>query len=683
MQNAVAASKDIEYTSAMEREREEFLEKQNDSRRWRTNDLDSAVEDTHPKSRVLLEAASQRQNSVYEDEILHSKDNAVENLFSSLVERQNDVKTLLGSINANSSKGLRDIEVMAALYDFSVAVAHGGDAAAQEVVEQFKIQTAEAASTKDFFTDETYLFKKKFQVFAEGCQSGSLSKNENWHPFEITDGMHAVISGDGDRVYVITQEELEEIKEEIEQFDSLSTEDAGIAQDMNEEDEFYIYERILERGLMVEEIRSDLVKKDPEIMHDYVTALSSDVRGVIEKDFGVDFKDLSIREQMCFVSFLKDVSVQDAETIKEFVSAYGKLGVQAFLSLDELGPQHGWALAGGAMTLKGTRYQQVVEKVFKKFLEMDTMSLQATEYLSSNFNSQDSEAVTKIMLDLRKRAADLLAEMLSGTLDETHIDQTIAQSKADNALFLSSFRTLKERGELNIEEVQDTSFESVSAPHISSADADEMRAILKENWKSEGKTFQEEVTKSLEDAFSSEKSTFYILRHRGQVVGFNRFDDHSDTEDPKVYFGSFNTDPSFGNGKLGEVLYEESLKEQRKKGVPIEAHCNPLSPITQKYIESGFVATAIENYAGVSSFTIVSDERVLSALVTKEWGTEKVIRESLAQDNDNVKVYSVKNTTEIPFEIVNDGFVLSRYFKLENRIYAVFEMPPSAENGAA
>ena len=645
----------------------------------------------------LFDIASFRKKTLHEDEIDEVKEIAFLEIYENVSLHSATVLELFNAIRHTEFQGLQDLEIIEEVYrkartDFiELSHKHGtteeenriGEIAAG-TLNQF-VEVAQATMESEGIESSTnYLLFKRIESFAYRVGVTETAEHEmGYIPFEITRGILATFSEDGDRLYVVNDkkwsrhfiERLSHVgKPEFYEQGIYSARHTAvdIPQDITD-----LHCEVMDAGTPIESVLDTTTNISPELLHEYLKTLRTDVRVIIEEDFSVTLSDLSIREQIALISFLKGVPVKDAKEVQKFTSKYGVLGIQAFLTLEQLGPDYGWEIVNRAMAASITGRENTVKKIFTEVVEMEKMSLDAEKYLSKNFGSKETQAIHQVINDIRIRSADLLKTLLAKSLetpeDERLLAENIEKGSQNNVLFISAFKTLKLRGELRLDEIRDTSFESLTSATLTEEDKERMLKILKQSWKAQGTEFVDSVSESLESALRSTGTRFYVLRHKGVIVGFNRFDDKSFEKEPHLYFGSFNTDASYGNGKLGEVLYEESLAAEVSKNIPIRANCNPLSPITQKYIESGFVATSLEDYAGVPSFSITLDTEKNQSFKSKTWTTEQVVRAVLHQNTENVLAFSVSRTEEIPFEKVNKGYVLTRYFKQGSRFYVVFE----------
>jgi hypothetical protein len=194
-----------------------------------------------------------------------------------------------------------------------------------------------------------------------------------------------------------------------------------------------------------------------------------------------------------------------------------------------------------------------------------------------------------------------------------------------------------------------------------------------ENYKSiEDQEFKTEVRASLENAFSNPNTVFNILRDKGRIISFNRFDTLRDFEGREVtYFGSFNADTTYSG--VGSVMLEKTLKERLGDKRPMMAHCDPKQPISKKYIESGFIATGFYTIAGKPSFEIWRTEDTRSRFASKN-ETQKKLLQSIEMGNP---VYDIrKQNKQETYPELNDGKILTRYFIHNDEMYLVFEDVP-------
>lgn len=408
-----------------------------------------------------------------------------------------------------------------------------------------------------------------------------------------------------------------------------------------------------------------------ELLDDYLYLISSEVRTEVENEFNIKLTDLSLREQYYFLTFLSQKSIDDSERIAEFCGVYGTSGLRTFLSLEH-DQVNGDAVVDGLLKLDHNTGQSVVEK----YVAIMNASERATEMVKAKPSLSE-----EVEHNTRERAAKFLVRFAEGVDDDLGtLKEKLSKVEADTELLVATTRTLFQQGEA-IDLVEGVRVSTQSSAELAEdpRDIKRIESLLIRTYKDKTKEFQDSVIESFRNATSTHESKFYVLRYKEEIAALLRFDQHQAGE---KYFGSFVSDPAFENGKVGEALMINAMSTEARDSI-ILAHCNPLSSITQKYIETGFVATKLEDYAGVPSFSIRLDAKANTQSETKSWKPERIVQAALSQNNPNIQAFSVKRSEEIPFNLVNQGFSLTRYLKQGERLYAVFERLSSEEKGSA
>ncbi len=408
-----------------------------------------------------------------------------------------------------------------------------------------------------------------------------------------------------------------------------------------------------------------------------------DLRMEIEKRFNLDFSRIPLRSQLHLFEFLADrdrspairfktLSTQWDEDASDFAAAFlagseGSEGNDLVLAVAEQLPLH------------------ISAQIFKNYANIARNIDSTRDELQRIFNVNPDDALLRDTIQALITRSNTLMKQVLQDPKSSQVLARLERASAESELFTAAFRTLKESRNIQFEEVKDISFsvEQGTEFGMDKAAIEKAKKLFEEAYSQESEKFKDAVLSEFSSALQNPNSHFYVLRYLNEPASLLRFDEiySENGELTKLYFGSFVSDAALGNGKLGEALFEEALKREKARNVPIEANSNPLSPISQKYIESGFVATKLGDYADVPSFSIIWDTDLNSRSMTKKWSSEQIISAALAQDTENIKVYGVSNPNEIPFNLVNEGFVLTRYLKQGNRVYAVFEKVPQASEG--
>jgi hypothetical protein len=167
-----------------------------------------------------------------------------------------------------------------------------------------------------------------------------------------------------------------------------------------------------------------------------------------------------------------------------------------------------------------------------------------------------------------------------------------------------------------------------------------------------------------------------MLHHQEALVAGIRVEDQYDEAGNLTgrYLGSLVSDPHYSGGKIGEALFEKII-ENEGKAVVLALHCDPSNAISQKYIEMGFVAKSVELYPG--DVPILYTEKSPSRhFQSQHWSKEEVIRASIMNHSPEIQIITTPQGTPPDFSLLNQGFVLTRYFTQGGNCYAVFEQEP-------
>ena len=429
----------------------------------------------------------------------------------------------------------------------------------------------------------------------------------------------------------------------------------------------------------------------------YTAFSTARMRVFFEAYFDFSFADIPLHAQTQFLRYVWDKSKQDVDNARDFIrkGETSKTKTDRFISFLSL--EHELQLGDKIVSFGNSVPNEIADALFEKYANIIETAEATQQFLRKEFNQDDgnSESIKLVAYAISHRATDLLTQYVMQTQDDySRIPQELERIETDALAFSSAFKILKNRGELRLEDIKGVSLETESGNDFANHknDVEKVRQLINTAYHSESNTFRATIVNSFERALTNPDTRFYALRRYGTLIASLRFDKIRNTNGnvTSKYFGSFVSDPTYGNGRLGEAVFEKAIEAEARDNLPIEARCNPLTPITQKYIEAGFTAYALNDFSGVPSLEIIFDATQNKNSKTKHWSIDRVIRETLTQNNDTVQTFSATLPKDIPFSLVNNGYMLTRYLKQDNRYYAVFERFPepassseSGENGVA
>lgn len=310
-------------------------------------------------------------------------------------------------------------------------------------------------------------------------------------------------------------------------------------------------------------------------------------RTQIEERTGCSFVDLSLREQLALGTWLLRTDETHGDRTLAIIRRFGADAARTFLAC-EGSLRHGELILAFAETAP----EEVARQVFHRFaeiadkLDLTAQSLTQVLYRNNEGKTIDAELVRKELI--RRGATVLLAatdELKRDPTGHTVLD-SLAKYQADTTLFASLFSSaVKQRREqITLEDVRDLSIEYTPLSDLTDADRSDVRALTDGQW---AKKPSEELFPAKEDAY-----TFFLLRYRGRVAGFARFETLSSE---KKHVNFFCMDERLRGSGIGEQLLQEMLERLSKTG-PILGEADPGAPVAGMYIERfGFVCTHIEH----------------------------------------------------------------------------------------
>lgn len=433
-----------------------------------------------------------------------------------------------------------------------------------------------------------------------------------------------------------------------------------------------------------------------ELAQLYESFTSLRMRNFFEDFFGFSLTNIPFRAQLQFIDYVHDKSRDDIEVIRSFINQAETPLAKAhrftvFLALENSLPPE--TLYRVSQTLP----VPIADKVFEKYAEIVSAE-NSIEKLLSHKDGQNKSVSKKSTKDISKKLLQQGCELLIEMAETKNLDEPTLLAKLEGLqvnieLLRTAFKTMKENGEdVSFEDFQDLDWQTALFPEqISEQSKWQMKKIYMENYPSPAYTpeFRTTLLSGLDARFQNPDCRFYLLRHKdGRIIGFNAF--HNTGVDKEghehVYFGAFNVSKEFSQSKLGETILDTTLKVEGNNKIT-DAHCDSRSPISDKYLRSGFVATEFESISGSPSFSITRDADLNKVLLTKRTAKTMTIDvlKRLSKEGsprEYIQVVKLQNNT-FPTEYFKQGFVLSQYrFGKDGTRYAVFEKPQSRKIGS-
>ncbi len=377
---------------------------------------------------------------------------------------------------------------------------------------------------------------------------------------------------------------------------------------------------------------------DPVVMH---CLLSYGLRQKLAHDHSFWLPKLTLAEQYRLIAGL---SKHTSEEVKDFSTKLllnfyqndKKAALKALLITNDAeifeglfqlvrnSPEMIWEedpWAGGSYAYQVNPQSEKARILLGHFLKLMKTTESVNDFVSSQLLDKVGNAkslITHIQAEIKHQAASFLKQHLPSAIQNwDYLDVVNEKYQEFNevaSLLVGTLRAAQAAGEV----IRPGDVKSLEPKIVSSTEIrnnpvliDWMRKIYRGNYPvgpyEQGKypqRFVDDLIEGFDDSLSnpdirtdahSPSTHWNLLYFEGKPVAFNRFNRHYDKEGNLQYkhFGAFNIDPAYAHAKIGEAFMEQTLAQEKfTGGARIFAECDPRSPITQKYIEHGFVAFA-------------------------------------------------------------------------------------------
>lgn len=417
----------------------------------------------------------------------------------------------------------------------------------------------------------------------------------------------------------------------------------------------------------------------------------SSTRVVLEERLGFPLVQLSLREQLRFGEWLLSTNEAQGSATLDLVARFGPNAARTFLAL-ESDTAHGERILAFARQAK----PEVAARVFEAFARIaDKIDLSAQELAQHLYQKDKTQPLDaeRVRQELIKRGSRILfdtekalTEDPSGTgiLDELH------RYEADTVLFTSLFSSAFKGKETSFEALRDLETQTCELADLSLDDRARMKQLLDQEWSK----------KPLEFLFPETGTfRFFVLRRRGKIEAFMRFEDQSDASRHANFLC---VDHSLRGSGVGENVLREAIA-RAGRNVTLHAEFDAAIPAGSMYIERfGFIGTGIEEEDRDGSLVewvrIMRSDSLLKQLPSRSATPEQLRHWANTEAPSPFILTTLKgpaNTMELGMlaalkqaKTKHPNYVLSRYLlePLENgqeRRILVFDLPTPAASPSA
>lgn len=248
-------------------------------------------------------------------------------------------------------------------------------------------------------------------------------------------------------------------------------------------------------------------------------------------------------------------------------------------------------------------------------------------------------------------------------------------------IFTSAFKALFENGaHISLEDIKEAALETYTGAQLSSDDYSSAYAIYKNNQESNSPENQRILLEKFEKKAKNPNARFHLFKWGSDLQAFVVFENLSDRGS---YMSAFNVKKEVRGYKIGEAMLTQVINGEATHHV-LEADVVATNPIIPKYLETGWVATRYWDDHGDMILDITRDDTEREQCLGKQLSAENIVSGHVPT---NVIIETASEQKDLPFELCNQGYVLTRMFfdREKSQYYGVFEpaSPAHIESGTS
>lgn len=369
-------------------------------------------------------------------------------------------------------------------------------------------------------------------------------------------------------------------------------------------------------------VRKDLSQEELDgLRRNYQEMLSLPFRNEMEEKINIHLEDLSVREQLWLLKFLRDKSEKRVNNVIANSKKYGREFLRAFTAC-EFYKEAGESILYISQNLE----KEAAQAIFAKYGNLVDASEKISDYLYTNFGHEKGfgdETVNNITENLLHKGKDLLIRFASQAekakrqgkgVDNEEILKHLENVKVEILLFASAFKAVSAEQKIDLEEIKEIELAITDSSELTEPTKAKMTDIFKENREHYPPQLLKETLKEFTEALNSTGKKFYILTHGQEIVSFMRFDE---LPNGNLYAGSLNVRPEIKGSAIGSAVLKAALDKEARE-LAIEAIVYEKNPMLKHYLKDfGFqMAGEIPNYHGTGE-KFFKLERPASRLLKK------------------------------------------------------------------
>ncbi|MEK7094546.1 MAG: hypothetical protein AAB886_00360 [Patescibacteria group bacterium] len=258
-----------------------------------------------------------------------------------------------------------------------------------------------------------------------------------------------------------------------------------------------------------------------------------DVRKKFERDFGVDIRDLYLREQVWFLEYLGRTKTEEANRLAKTTKKFGIDIARAFLASEQ-----DEKAAEAILNIAEKLPEEDARKVFERYGALvDVARKEVDELLREFFVSANGKEIDAQSLEreILRRGKELIIglgrDILSGgKIDIGTVERRLRRASEDAVIFSSIFKTAYHgKDTILFNELRAVSFERMDWSELRQDEAETIKRIHWDNWSEQSPEEAEVLQKKLERALDGiGNNQFYILKRNEEIMAFARTGEEDD-----------------------------------------------------------------------------------------------------------------------------------------------------------
>jgi len=321
----------------------------------------------------------------------------------------------------------------------------------------------------------------------------------------------------------------------------------------------WLDERMIE---LTDKLKKNQVKREPRRLYElieenlYNTAITNDEQGnlidsfgemhglpfrrALEKKLNLNLADLTVREQIWLLRYLRDKKEDVVDRVAECVKKYSMDFIRTFMS-----GEYDLKMGDRILAMAEKLPTEMARKIFAKYNELGERAKSAAKYLGDVIkDGADAGALLEIADNILRRGKIFLEQYFErlgnkklSTEQEEYILAELDHHSSDALLFSVAFKAISSRRELKFEDIRDVEFSTADSSALDEKTKKELLRIFVANRvDSYDAKLLKQVKQEFVSALEEVGHDFYVLKKSGEILAFLRL---TEINNGNLYLGSF------------------------------------------------------------------------------------------------------------------------------------------------